>query len=39
MGVPLLKVWETLLSNHSIEVREQTDAYFHTTLHHSSNVY
>lgn len=28
MGVPLPKVWETLLPNHSIEVREQTDAYF-----------
>lgn len=28
MGVPLPKVWETLLPNHSLEVREQTDAYF-----------
>jgi adenosylhomocysteine nucleosidase len=28
MGVPLPKVWETLLPNHSIEVRERTDAYF-----------
>lgn len=28
MGVPLPKVWETLLPNHSIEVREQTDVYF-----------
>nr|WP_170295418.1 HAD hydrolase-like protein [Chengkuizengella sediminis] len=28
MGVPLPKVWETLLTNHSMEVREQTDAYF-----------
>lgn len=28
MGAPLPKVWETLLPNHSIEVREQTDAYF-----------
>ncbi|SDJ97283.1 HAD hydrolase-like protein [Sediminibacillus albus] len=28
MGVPLPKVWETLLPNHSIEVREHTDAYF-----------
>lgn len=28
MGVPLPKVWETLLPNHSKEVREQTDAYF-----------
>lgn len=28
MGVPLPKVWEALLPNHSHEVREQTDAYF-----------
>jgi len=28
MGVPLPKVWEALLPNHSIEVRERTDAYF-----------
>ncbi|MBT2606400.1 HAD hydrolase-like protein [Bacillus sp. ISL-53] len=28
MGVPLPKVWETLLPNHSNEVRKQTDAYF-----------
>ncbi|MZQ81136.1 HAD hydrolase-like protein [Paenibacillus sp. 5J-6] len=28
MGVPLPKVWETLLPNHSIEVREQIDTYF-----------
>ncbi|WP_289355099.1 HAD hydrolase-like protein [Paenibacillus sp. S-12] len=28
MGAPLPKVWETLLPNHSIEVREQMDAYF-----------
>ena len=28
MGVPLPKVWEALLPNHSEEVREQTDAYF-----------
>ncbi|RCW76814.1 HAD hydrolase-like protein [Saliterribacillus persicus] len=28
MGVPLPKVWETLLPNHSAEEREQTDAYF-----------
>ncbi|USK76684.1 HAD family hydrolase [Peribacillus frigoritolerans] len=28
MGVPLPKVWEALLPNHSKEVREQTDAYF-----------
>ncbi|MEK5068695.1 HAD hydrolase-like protein [Sporosarcina sp. FSL K6-1508] len=28
MGVPLPMVWETLLPNHSNEVREQTDAYF-----------
>ncbi|QUG42367.1 HAD hydrolase-like protein [Psychrobacillus sp. INOP01] len=28
MGVPLSKVWETLLPNHSNEERELTDAYF-----------
>ncbi|TQR41168.1 HAD family hydrolase [Paenibacillus popilliae] len=28
MGAPLPKVWETLLPNHSIEEREQADAYF-----------
>ncbi|GAV11719.1 HAD hydrolase-like protein [Paenibacillus sp. NAIST15-1] len=28
MGAPLPKVWETLLPNHSIEEREQTDAHF-----------
>ena len=28
MGVPLPKVWEALLPEHSNEVREQTDAYF-----------
>ncbi len=28
MGVPLPKVWEELLPNHSIEIRELTDAYF-----------
>ncbi len=28
MGVPLPKVWEALLPNHSNDVREQTDAYF-----------
>lgn len=28
MGVPLPKVWETLMPNHSIKEREQTDAYF-----------
>ncbi|PFA68750.1 nucleosidase [Bacillus sp. AFS015802] len=28
MGVPLPTVWETLLPNHSVEEREQTDAYF-----------
>jgi adenosylhomocysteine nucleosidase len=28
MGVPLPKVWETLLPEHSMEVRQQTDAYF-----------
>lgn len=28
MGVPLPKVWETLLPNHSIEERQQVDSYF-----------
>lgn len=28
MGVPLPKVWEALLPNHSKEARKQTDAYF-----------
>lgn len=28
MGVPLPKVWETLLPTHTMEVREQVDAYF-----------
>lgn len=28
MGVPLPKVWQALLPNHSDEVRKQTDAYF-----------
>jgi phosphoglycolate phosphatase-like HAD superfamily hydrolase len=28
MGVPLPKVWEALLPNHSNEVRQQTDVYF-----------
>ncbi|WLD94488.1 HAD hydrolase-like protein [Alkalihalobacillus sp. AL-G] len=28
MGVPLPKVWEALLPNHSNKVREQTNAYF-----------
>lgn len=28
MGVPLPKVWETLLPDHSSEVRKQTDDYF-----------
>ncbi|WP_028532075.1 HAD family hydrolase [Paenibacillus sp. UNC217MF] len=28
MGAPLPEVWETLLPNHSQEVREETDAYF-----------
>ncbi|WP_462410502.1 HAD family hydrolase [Neobacillus sp. Marseille-QA0830] len=28
MGVPLPKVWEALLPDHSKETREQTDAYF-----------
>lgn len=28
MGVPLPKVWEALLPNHSNEVKKQTDSYF-----------
>ena len=28
MGIPLPKVWEVLLPDHSMDVREQTDAYF-----------
>ena len=32
MGFPLPKVWETLLPNHSEDIRKQTDAYFLTTL-------
>ena len=28
MGVPLPEVWETLLPDHSVEDREETDAYF-----------
>ena len=35
MGVPLPKVWEALLSEHSMEVREQTDAYFLERLIHN----
>jgi phosphoglycolate phosphatase-like HAD superfamily hydrolase len=32
MGVPLPKVWETLLPNHSNEERQQMDAYFLKSL-------
>ncbi|MFK3937591.1 HAD hydrolase-like protein [Alkalihalobacillus sp. NPDC078783] len=32
MGVPLPKVWEALLPNHSETIRNQTDAYFLSTL-------
>lgn len=32
MGVPLPKVWESLLPNHSKDVREITDAYFQERL-------
>jgi phosphoglycolate phosphatase-like HAD superfamily hydrolase len=35
MGVPLPKVWETLLPDHSPEEREQTDAYFLERLIHN----
>ena len=32
MGVPWPKVWETVLPDHSIDVREQTDVYFLESL-------
>ncbi|MCJ1909190.1 HAD hydrolase-like protein [Planococcus ruber] len=32
MGVPLPKVWETLLPEHTQMVREETNAYFHARL-------
>ncbi len=32
MGVPLPVVWETLLPNHSIEVRKKSNDYFHNHL-------
>ena len=32
MGVPLPKIWETLLPHHSIEVRKQTDKFFLDSL-------
>jgi phosphoglycolate phosphatase-like HAD superfamily hydrolase len=32
MGVPLSRVWEVLLPNHSIEEREHANAYFHEKL-------
>ena len=32
MGVPLPEVWETLLPNHSIEIREQMNVYFQESL-------
>jgi phosphoglycolate phosphatase-like HAD superfamily hydrolase len=35
MGVPLPKVWEALLPDHSQEVREQIDAYFLESLIHN----
>lgn len=35
MGVPLPKVWEALLPDHSQEVREQTDTYFLESLIHN----
>lgn len=35
MGVPLPKVWEALLPDHSQEVREQTDTYFLENLIHN----
>ncbi|BFT74606.1 HAD family hydrolase [Paenibacillus sp. P36] len=38
MGVPLPKVWEALMPNHSIEVRERTDAYFLKKLIENINI-
>jgi phosphoglycolate phosphatase len=35
MGVPLPKVWEALLPDHSQEVREHTDTYFLESLIHN----
>ncbi|MCA1057697.1 HAD hydrolase-like protein [Rossellomorea aquimaris] len=35
MGVPLPKVWEALLPDHSLEEREQTDAFFLERLIHN----
>ncbi|AZU60990.1 HAD hydrolase-like protein [Neobacillus mesonae] len=32
MGVPLRKVWETLLPDHSNEIREQANEFFHERL-------
>jgi adenosylhomocysteine nucleosidase len=32
MGVPLPVVWETLLPNHSNEVRQRTNDFFHEKL-------
>lgn len=32
MGVPLPKVWEELLPDHSLEVRHETNEYFHEKL-------
>lgn len=32
MGAPLPKVWEELLPNHSLEIREDANAYFHERL-------
>jgi len=35
MGVPLPKVWEELLPNHSLEIREDANAYFQKRLIHN----
>ena len=32
MGVPLPKVWETLLPNHSLQIREEANKFFHERL-------
>lgn len=32
MGIPLPKVWETLLPNHSLQIREEANGFFHERL-------
>lgn len=38
MGVPLPKVWEALLPEHSLEIREQADVYFQARLMDNINA-